>query len=65
MSEEVRKPVGSPSFYWDKPLQARPRVPSTGFVNKQQKRFYIVATAFKLAKIAAVAAIALLIIGRI
>jgi hypothetical protein len=64
MSEEPeRKPLGIPPFYWTRP-PARVK-PANGFVNKQQRQFYWVLTAFNLAKIAAAAAVALLIIGMI
>ena len=58
-----KKPLGIPPFYWARP-PARVK-PANGFVNKQQKQFYWVLTAFNLAKIAAAAAVALLIIGMI
>jgi hypothetical protein len=64
MSDEERKPMGIPPFYWAKgPAKSRP--PSTGFVNSQQRKFAFVVTSFKLAKIVAAAVLALLIIGRI
>ncbi len=37
----------------------------TGLANKQVKKFYIISTAFKIAKIVAVVLIALLLIGRL
>lgn len=64
MSEEERKPMGLPPFYWAK-APAKAQTPSTTIVNKQQRRFQIVVTAFKLAKVIAAAMLALLIIGRI
>jgi len=61
--ESEKKPLGIPPFYWAKPPTTVK--PANGFVNKQQKQFYWVLTAFNLAKIAAAAAVALLIIGMI
>jgi hypothetical protein len=37
----------------------------TGLANKQVKKFYVISTAFKIAKIVAVVLIALLLIGRL
>jgi hypothetical protein len=62
-SESERKPLGIPPFYWAKPPKASP--PSKGPVNKQQRQLYLVLTAFKLAKVVALTAVALLIIGMI
>jgi hypothetical protein len=62
-NKSEKKPLGIPPNYWAKP-PARVK-PANGFVNKQQKQFYWVLTAFNLAKIAAAAAVALLIIGMI
>lgn len=39
--------------------------PMKGFVNRQQKKFYVIRIGFTLAKIAAAATLALLIISRI
>jgi hypothetical protein len=62
MSErQQKKPLGIPPFYWATPPKPR----QAGFVNKQQRNFYFAITALKLVKIAAFAAIALLIIGMI
>ena len=44
------------------PVKARP--PTKGFVNRQQKQFYLIRICFTLAKIAAAAALALLILSR-
>jgi len=63
MSKDSEKPLGIPPFYWTKPPKAKAQ--AKGFVNKQQKEFYFVVTAFNLAKIAAFAAVALVIIGLI
>jgi hypothetical protein len=62
-NESGKKPLGIPPFYWAKPPAKTPQ--SKGFVNKQQRKFYFVLTAFKLAKIIAATAVALLIIGMI
>ncbi len=62
MSDEPRKPkklLGLPPFYW----AAQPKPRRKGFVNGQQKHFYLVMTTLKVAKVAAIAAVALLIIG--
>jgi hypothetical protein len=64
MSEEERRPMGLPPFYWAK-APARAQTPSTAIVNRQQRKFQTVVTAFKLAKVVAAAMLALLIIGRI
>ncbi|MDG6899963.1 MAG: hypothetical protein JRN44_03595 [Nitrososphaerota archaeon] len=62
MSEEPKKPrrlLGIPPFYWAVPPTPRRK----GFVNGQQRRFYFVMTALKVAKVVAIAAVALMIIG--
>ena len=62
MSEEPKKPrrlLGIPPFYWAAPPRPRRR----RFANGQQKRFYLVMTALKVAKVVAIAAVALMIIG--
>lgn len=64
MNEETEKPMGLPPYYWAK-TPVKLKSPPSGFVNKQQKRFYLVVTGFKLAKIVAAATLALLIIVRI
>ncbi|MGA2874083.1 MAG: hypothetical protein ABSE82_00980 [Nitrososphaerales archaeon] len=59
-----RKKYWAPSSFWMKP----PSGPSPlleGFKNKQQKKFYVMMTAFKVAKVAAIALIALLLVGRL
>lgn len=61
MSEKPKKPLGIPPFYWATPPKPRQR----GFVNAQQRRFYFVMTALKVAKVAAFAAVALIIVGMI
>lgn len=64
MSEKKEKPMGLPPYYWAKPpVKLTP--PPKGFVNKQQKKFYAIRTGFMLAKIAAAATLAFLIISRI
>lgn len=64
MSEKSDKPMGLPPYYWAKPpVKARPL--TKGFVNKQQKHFFIIRTSLMLAKIAAAAALAFLILVRI
>ncbi|MDG6926465.1 MAG: hypothetical protein JRN09_07905 [Nitrososphaerota archaeon] len=63
MSEKTEKPMGLPPYYWAKPpVKARP--PTRGFVNRQQKQFYLIRVGFALAKIAAAAALVLLIVSR-
>ncbi len=63
MSEKAEKPMGLPPYYWAKPpVKARPS--TRGFVNKQQKQFYLIRVGFALAKIAAAAALVLLIVSR-
>jgi hypothetical protein len=63
MSEgQPKRPLGLPPFYWAKP-PAKARMQRTGFVNKQQRHFYMVLTAFQLARVVAFAAVALVIIG--
>lgn len=57
----ARKPLGIPPYYWTTPPKPR----QAGFVNKEQRRFYFVVTALKLAKVVAFAAVALIIIGMI
>ncbi len=63
MSEKKDKPMGLPPYYWAKtPVKAKP-VPR-GFVNKQQKQFYLIRIGFTVAKIAAAAALVFLIVAR-
>lgn len=64
MSEKKDKPMGLPPYYWAKP-PVKMKAPHKGFVNKQQKKFYAIRIGFMLAKIAAAAALALLILSRI
>lgn len=61
MSEKPKRPLGIPPFYWAAP----PKPAQKGFVNPQQRRFYFVMTALKVAKVAAFAAVALIIIGMV
>ncbi|MGI0091351.1 MAG: hypothetical protein ACREBS_06545 [Nitrososphaerales archaeon] len=53
-----------PKYYKMKPLP-KPSPLQTGFVNRQQKMFYVLLTSFRVAKILAVVVLALLIIGRL
>jgi hypothetical protein len=63
MSEKSERPVGLPPYYWAKPpVKARP--PTKGFVNRQQRQFYLIRICFTMAKIAAAAALAFLILSR-
>jgi hypothetical protein len=63
MSDRNEKPMGLPPYYWAKaPVKARP-VPK-GFVNKQQKQFYLIRIGFMVAKIAAAAALVLIMMAR-
>ena len=63
MSDKNEKPMGLPPYYWAKPpVKSRP--PTKGFVNSQQKRFYLVRVGFMLAKVAAAAALVFLILTR-
>ena len=64
MSDEKKKPIGLPPFYWAK-APGRIHAPPGGGFNKQQRKFQTVITAFKLAKLIAAAMLALLIIGRL
>lgn len=64
MSEKTERPMGIPPYYWAK-APARPKSAPMGFANKQQRKFHLVVTGLKLAKIVAAAMLALLIIGRI
>ncbi|MDG6914146.1 MAG: hypothetical protein JRN34_01465 [Nitrososphaerota archaeon] len=62
MSDEpkkARKLLGLPPFYW----VAQPKPRQRGFVNGQQRRFHYAMTMLKVAKVAAIAVFALLIIG--
>ena len=56
-----RKYWGS-TFYWMK-APSQPSPLRTGFKNKEQKRFYIVMTAFKVAQFAAIILVALFLLG--
>ncbi len=50
------------TFYWMKP-PPQPSPLRTGFKNKEQKRFYIVMTAFKVAQFAAIVLVAMVLLG--
>jgi hypothetical protein len=64
MSDKSEKPMGLPPYYWAKPpVKVKPA--PKGFVNKQQKKFFAIRTGFMLAKVAAAATLALLILSRI
>ncbi|MHB8567947.1 MAG: hypothetical protein ACYC7D_06920 [Nitrososphaerales archaeon] len=56
-----------PGFYWNSyQPKSYPPAPSPlrgGFVNTQQKKFYLFMTVFKIAKVAAIILVALVIIG--
>jgi hypothetical protein len=63
MSDKSDKPMGLPPYYWAKPpVKSRP--PTKGFVNKQQKQFYLIRIGFLLAKVAAAAALVFLVLSR-
>jgi hypothetical protein len=64
MSEQssAKKKYWVSTFYWMKP----PKQPSplrTGFANKEQKRLYVIMTAFKIAQFAAIVVVALFLLG--
>jgi hypothetical protein len=59
LSDKPKKPLGIPPFYWSTPPKPR----QAGFVNDQQRRFYFVVTALKVAKVVAFAAVALFLVG--
>jgi hypothetical protein len=63
MSEKSEKPMGLPPYYWAKP-PVKTRPPTKGFVNRQQKQFYLVRICFTLAKIAAAAALVFVMLSR-
>jgi len=63
MSDKNEKPMGLPPYYWAKP-PVKPRPSTKGFVNSQQKKFYLIRVGFTLAKVAAAAALVLLIMAR-
>ena len=63
MSDKTEKPMGLPPYYWAKP-PVKQRPPTKGFVNNQQKKFYLIRVGFAVAKIAAAAALVLLIMTR-
>lgn len=63
MSDKAEKPMGLPPYYWAKP-PVKPKPPTKGFVNKQQKWFYLVRIGLVLAKIVAAAMLVLLIVTR-
>ena len=51
--EEKRRP-GVPKYYYWAKSPPRPPKPRTGFVNVQQRKFYLVQLAFRTAKVGAV-----------
>lgn len=63
MSDKTEKPMGLPPYYWAKP-PVKQRPSQRGFVNKQQKQFYLIRIGFMVAKVAAAAALVLLIVTR-
>jgi signal transduction histidine kinase len=63
MSDKSEKPMGLPPYYWAKP-PVKPTRNTKGFVNKQQKWFFIIRVGLLLAKVAAAAALVLLIVTR-
>lgn len=65
MSERKNdKPMGLPPYYWAKPPATKHTPATRGFVNSQQKKFYLIRVGFALAKIAAAAAVVFLILTR-
>jgi hypothetical protein len=63
--EEEKRRAGVPKyFYWGK-RPPRPRKAQTGFVNFQQKKFYLVQLAFRTAKLTAIVMAFLLIYSKI
>ncbi len=62
--EPPRKKYWAPSSFWMKP-SSKPSALVTGFKNKKQKEFYLMMTLFKVAKVAAIAVIALYLVGSI
>jgi hypothetical protein len=63
-TEEKKRPGVSKFYYWAKQPPKSLLFPG-GFVNKQQKRFYIVIAGLNVAKVVAILLIFFLIIGRI
>jgi hypothetical protein len=66
----AKKPHWNPGSYkyymrYPKTSNSIPRAPTIGLVNKQVRAYYIVSIAFKIAKIAAVILMALLVVGTI
>ena len=62
MAEKSTKKKYIPDYLWTK-SPPKPSPLQTGFVNNQQKLFYVVITALRIAKVLAVAVVALFIIG--
>lgn len=58
--EEKRRP-GVPKYYYWAKSPPRPPKPRTGFVNVQQRKFYLVQLAFRTAQVVAILATFLLI----
>ena len=62
--EEKRRPGVPKYYYWGK-SPPKPKSVQTRFVNGAQKKFYVALMAFKLAKIAAIATVFFLILGKL
>ncbi len=63
--EQEKRRAGVPKyFYWGKKAP-KPKKAQTGFVNLEQKKFYLVQLAFRMAKVTAVVAAFLLIYSRL
>ena len=58
--EEKRRP-GVPKYYYWAKSPPRPPKPRTGFVNVEQRKFYLVQLAFRAAQVVAILATFLLI----
>jgi hypothetical protein len=62
--EEKRRPGVPKYFYWGK-KPPKPMKVQTGFVNFQQKRFYLVQLAFTTAKVTAIVVVFLMFFSKI